>query len=150
MMLYVSFCKEVESQWASLKKTSEVYFARYHFTTGLPLSVGYLVVNSVTLDWNKLKKPNVFVVSSSDESLLTSCLRFGSLAYELTHRRHNRLLKLNWKVERVGWFAQFYNFQLLEVITKEVTAIENCEIAAGWQKRELHRQWYYLINHTAN
>ncbi|XP_073228812.1 serine/threonine-protein kinase TBK1-like [Porites lutea] len=27
MMLYVSFCKEVESQWASLKQTSEVYFA---------------------------------------------------------------------------------------------------------------------------
>lgn len=50
MMLYVSFCKEVESQWASLKQTSEVYFARYHFTTGLPLSVGYPVVNSVILD----------------------------------------------------------------------------------------------------
>ena len=53
-MLYVSFCKEVESQWASLKQTSEVYFARYHLTTGLPLSVGYLVVNSVILDWTSL------------------------------------------------------------------------------------------------
>ena len=59
-MLYVSFCKEVESQWASLKQTSEVYFARYHLTTGLPLSVGYLVVNSVIYRLEQAKETTRF------------------------------------------------------------------------------------------
>ena len=30
------------------------------------------------------------------------CLHFCSLAYELTHRRHQRMRKLNSQVERVG------------------------------------------------
>ena len=94
----MSFCKEVESQWASLKQTSEVYFARYHFTTGLPLSFGYLVVNNVILDWSKRKKSKVFVASSLGESLLTSMFTFWLISI----RVNSRLLKLNSKIERVG------------------------------------------------
>ena len=33
---------------------------------------------------------------------LRYCLQFGSLAYELTHRRRQRMHKLNSQVERVG------------------------------------------------
>ena len=96
-MLYVSFCKEVESQWASLKQTSEVYFARYHLTTGLLLSVGYLVVNSVILDWSKLMKQNVFVASTSGESLLTSLFAFWLISIRVNPWRAQPFAQIKFK-----------------------------------------------------
>ena len=44
--------------------------------------------------------------------------------------------ELNSKVARVGQFEQFVYFSALHVqaMTKEITAIKNCEIA-GWKTR---------------
>ena len=96
-MLYVSFCKEVESQWSSLKQTSEVYFARYHFTTGVPPSVGYLVVNNVILDWSKQKKPKVCVASSLGESLLTSLFTFWLISIRVNPWRAQTFAQIKLK-----------------------------------------------------
>ena len=129
MMLYVSFCKEVESQWASLKQTSEVYFARYHLTTGLLLSVGYLVVNSVILDWSKLKKQNVFVASTSGESLLTSLFAFWLISIRVNPWRAQPFAQIkfkSWKSWLICTILQFSAFESNNKGNNRYRKVRNC------------------------
>ena len=68
-----------------------------------------------------------------NDSLVTSLFIFLLIAYQLTHKRHHLVHKLNQKLKESVNLSNYVIFSSLQVIPKEIAAIQNCEIA-GWQK----------------